>query len=337
MDALNKTEQFPQPATRIEARGEDGPRPEALRPGADDAARRARDRRRRLAGRVRQALLGVVVLAAALGVVLALRPRPVPVDVATAARGSLVVAIEETGVARVKDRYVVSAPVSGTVTRQLLEPGDPVAELQVVAEIAPLRSPLLDARTRSEAQARLSAALSALGLAEAQQGRATAAEAMARDELARARALAAGGSVAAQELDRAGFEARMRAEELSSAVFAVKVAAEQVRVARATLGGEGAVPDRHVDVLAPASGRVLRVLQESEGVVQAGAPLLEVGNPEALELVVDLLTTDAVRVHPGTPVTVQGWGGRGRSRPACAGSSRRPSRSSPRSASRSSG
>ncbi len=82
-----------------------------------------------------------------------------------------------------------------------------------------------------------------------------------------------------------------------------------MRVARATLAAEGASRERHVDVRAPASGRVLRVLQESEGVVQAGAPLLEVGNPDVLELVVDLLTTDAVRVRPGTPVAIQGWGG----------------------------
>jgi len=132
---------------------------------------------------------------------------------------------------------------------------------------------------------------------------------LARDELSRARSLAAGGSLPVQQLDRAEFEARMRSEELSSAVFAVKVAAEQVRVARAALAGEGASRERHIDVLAPASGSVLRVLQKSEGVVQAGTPLVEVGNPEVLELVVDLLTTDAVRIHPGTPLKIQGWGG----------------------------
>ena len=286
------------------------PASQALRrTGDDEGRRRSRERRRKLMRAARRGLLGFLVLAAAVAVVQALRPRPVPVDVATAARGSLVVAIEETGIARVRDRYVVSAPVAGTVSRQLLEPGDRVAEGQVVAEIAPVRSPLLDARTRSEAQARLSAAVSALGQAEAQHGRATAAEALARDELSRARSLAEGGSLPAQQLDRAEFEVRMRSEELSSAVFAMKVAAEQVRVARAAVVGEGASRDRHIDVLAPTSGQVLRVLQESEGVVQSGTPLLEVGNPELMELVVDLLTTDAVRVQPGTPLTVQGWGG----------------------------
>jgi HlyD family secretion protein len=310
MEAFEERAQA-QPPSHFEERG-DAPQeaePQALRRSPGDEGRRARERRRRLTRRVRRGLLGVLVLAAAVAVVWALRPRPVPVDVATAARGPLVVAIEETGVARVRDRYVVSAPVSGTVSRQLLEPGDAVAEGQVVAEIAPLLSPLLDARTRSEAQARASAAVSALGQAEAQEARARAADALARDELARARALAAGGSLPAQHVDRAEFEARIRSEERSSAAFAVKVAAEQVRVARAALSGEGASRDLHIDVLAPASGRVLRVLQESEGVVQAGTPLVEVGDPGVLEVVVDLLTTDAVRVRPGTPIAVQGWGG----------------------------
>ncbi len=310
MEALTRkaAAQSPQPSPPVEARA-DAPEPGPLRPASGGESRRAAERRRRLVRGFRQGVVAAALLAAVAGVVLALRPRPVPVDVATAARGALVVAIEETGIARVKDRYVVSAPVSGTVSRQLLEPGDPVREGQVVAEVAPLISPLLDARTRSEARARLSAAESALGQAEAQRGRATVAAALAQDELSRARALAAGGSVAAQQLDRAEFEARMRSEELSSAVFAVKVAAEQVRAAHAALAGEGASRDWHVDVLAPAGGRVLRVLQKSEGAAQAGTPLVEVGNPEVLELVVDLLTTDAVRVPPGTPVAIQGWGG----------------------------
>jgi HlyD family secretion protein len=288
------------------------PPPERASPalrGRDEEGRRAREQRRKRMRTLRQALFALLVLAAVVATALSLRPRPVPLDLASAARGTLVVAIEETGIARVKDRYVVSAPVSGSVSRQIREPGDAVREGDVVAEIAPSLSPLLDARTRSEAQARLSAAVSAHGQARAQHGRAKVAEELARDELSRARSLAAGGSLARQDRERAEFEARMRSEELSSAVFAVKVAAEQVRVARAAVAGEGASRDRHIEVLAPVSGRVLRVLQKSEGVVQAGTPLLEVGNPEVLELVVDLLTTDAVRVQPGTPVTVQRWGG----------------------------
>jgi HlyD family secretion protein len=284
--------------------------------GAGDGAlggaggRSAQAGQRRRMRTVRQVLAGAAVLAGAFAVVLALRPQPVPVDVATATRGPLSVTIEETGQTRVKDRYLVSAPVAGTVSRQVLEPGDPVREGDALTELAPLVSPLLDASARPEAQARLSAALSARGQAQALEKRAQVAWELARDELARARTLAAQGSLPVQGLERAEFESRMRAEELASARFADKVAAEQVRLAQATLFGEGRLGrSRHLDVLAPASGRVLRVLQKSAGVVQAGAALLEVGDPGALEVVVDLLTTDAVGVHPGTHVAIVGWGG----------------------------
>jgi HlyD family secretion protein len=298
----------PPPAVQVAA-------PEPARPTfrepTSGSSSRERERRRRFMHRIRHVLAAVGVLAVLALTALAVRPRPVPVDAVQVSRGNLMVAIEETGVTRVKDRYVVSAPVAGTVSRQIREPGDAIKEGDVLAEIAPVLAPLLDERTRSEAQATLSAALSGLGQAQAQQERARVAKELAAGELARARALALQGSLTQQALERAEFDARMRGEELSSAVFAVKVAGEQVRVARATLAGEGrgASRDRHIDVLAPVSGRVLRVLQKSAGVLQAGAPLLEVGDPEALELVVDLLTTDAVQVQPGTPVTVQGWGG----------------------------
>lgn len=273
--------------------------------------RRTRERRRRLAKRARQALLALALLGAVAFTVFALRPKPVPVDLATAARAPLSVVIEESGVTRVKDRFVVSAPVTGSVSRIALEPGDNIREGDTLAQIAPASSPLLDERARAEAEARLGAAASALGQARAQVARARAAKELAEQELARARKLAERGSLAEQSLEQAEFALRMRDEELSSAGFAEKVAAEEVRMARVTLGQDDgrARRDRHVDVLAPASGRVLRVHRESAGVVQAGTPLLEVGDPDALEIVVDLLTTDAVHVSPGTEVVITGWGG----------------------------
>ncbi|HET7786873.1 MAG TPA: HlyD family efflux transporter periplasmic adaptor subunit [Myxococcales bacterium] len=309
-DSLETGNSGIEPAPAAQAGTPEPARP-AFREATGGPASRQRERRRRFMHRVRHVLAAAAVVAVLALTALAVRPRPVPVDAVQVSRGSLVVAIEETGVTRVKDRYVVSAPVAGTVSRQILEPGDAVKEGDVLAEIAPVLAPLLDERTRSEAQATLSAALSGLGQAQAQEERARVAKELAAGELARSRALARGGSLTQQNLERAEFDARIRAEELSSAVFAVKVASEQVRIARATLAGEGrgASRDRHIDVLAPASGRVLRVLQKSAGVLQAGAPLLEVGDPQALEMVVDLLTTDAVQVQPGTPVTVQGWGG----------------------------
>ncbi|HEX7454095.1 MAG TPA: HlyD family efflux transporter periplasmic adaptor subunit [Polyangiaceae bacterium] len=277
----------------------------------DVARRRARERKRKVTRGVRQALLGLIILAAAGAAVLSLRPRPVPVDLASVTRGALLVAIQESGMTRVKDRYEVSAPVNGRLSRLTLEVGDRVSEGDALAEIAPALSPLLDDRTRAEAEARLGAALSALDQARAQTARATTASEQAAQDLARSEQLAASGSLAAQALEQTQFAARMRSDELSSARFSEKVAAEEVRVARVTLGRDGAHAgaDRHVDVLSPIAGRVLRVHQKSEGVVQSGNLLVEVGDPGALEVVVDLLTTDAVHVGPGTEAVIEGWGG----------------------------
>jgi HlyD family secretion protein len=277
----------------------------------DEVRHRARERRRRLARRLRQGLLAAAVVAATLGALLALRPRPAPVDVAPAVRAPLVVAVEESGMTRVRDRFVVSAPVSGRMARLPLEEGDRVTEGERLLQVAPSASPLLDQRTRAEAEARLGAALSAEGQVRAQEARARAARALAEQELARVRQMAAKGAVTARALDQATFEARMRADELSSAEFAAKVAREEARMARVALGRDrqGGGRDGHVDVLAPVSGQVLRVHHKSAGVVLAGAPLLELGDPAALEVVVDLLTTDAVHVKPGTPVEIGGWGG----------------------------
>jgi HlyD family secretion protein len=255
-------------------------------------------------------------------VALALRPKPVAVDVANVTRGPLSVAVEETGVTRVKDRYVVSAPVTGRLSRISLEAGDQINEAAALAQIAPLEPPLLDPRTRAQAEAQLGAALSSLGRTRSDTSRAQAALEQAQQELARTQKLVGSGSLTEQALSHSQFELRMRDQEHASSLFAEKVASEQVRLARAALGqddtsasGDGAQRksvkgrDSHVDVRAPTAGQVLRVHQQSEGVVQAGANLLEVGDPTSLEVVVDLLTTDAVHVSPGTRVEISGWGG----------------------------
>jgi HlyD family secretion protein len=258
---------------------------------------------------IRRAAVGALGVASIAAVALALRPRPVPIDAATVSRGPLLVAIEETGVTRVKDRFVVSAPIAGSVARSPFEAGDVVAEGDRLADIAPTLSPLLDERTRAEAEARLGAAMSALGQAKAQAARAETARGLSARELERVRTLAASASISAQAVDQAEFDARLRDDELSSATFAVKVATEEVRVARAALGLERGASSRHVDVVSPVSGRVLSIHQKSAGVVQTGAALVEIGDPNVLEVVVDLLTTDAVHVEPGTNVTIQRWGG----------------------------
>lgn len=285
------------------------PPPVFGRTEASARSRASRERRRNLGRNLRHVLLLAALLGAAVAAVLALRPRPVPVDVARVNRGPLVVAVEETGVTRVKDRYVVSAPATGRVSRLPLEPGDSVEQGDVLLEIAPALSPLLDARTRAEAEARLGAALSALGQARAQASRANAASELAEQDLARARRLSEAKSLPQHDLEQAEFAVRMREDERRSAGFASKVAEEEVRVARVALGEDGhGGRERYVAVTSPVSGQVLRVHQKSAGVVQTGSALLEVGDPRALEVVVDLLTTDAVQVSPGTPVLVQGWG-----------------------------
>jgi HlyD family secretion protein len=281
---------------------------------ADDAQRRrARESRRRIARAVRRGLLGLLVLGAAVATLVALRPRPVPADVASVVRGPLVVTIEESGMTRVVDRYLVSAPLTGSTERIPFEPGDAVREGDVLVRVVPAPSPLLDERARAGAEAQLGAALSALAQARTLADRADVAQNQADRDLGRTQALSTSGAVAPQALEQAEFDARMRAQEASSARFAGKVAAEQVRVARAALGSDGSRPPsaRYVDVLAPVSGRILRVHQKSAGIVQAGTLLVEMGDPEALEVVVDLLTTDAVRITPGTAVELEGWGGEG--------------------------
>ena len=282
-----------------------------LTAATDPARHRARERTRKLMRRVRQGLLACVVVGAGVAAALSLRPRPVPVDLAQVVEGPLLVAIQESGVTRVKDRYEVSAPVTGRVSRLLLEVGDSVKEGDPLAEIAPALSPLLDERTRAEAEARLGAALSALDQARSQTARARTAAQLAEQDLIRSQKLAAAGSIAAQALEQAEFAVRMRAEELVSANFSAKVASEEVRVARVTLGRdvERHATDRHVDVLSPVAGRVLRVRQKSAAAVQAGTPLIEIGDSQALEVVVDLLTTDAVLIKPGTEAVISGWGG----------------------------
>ena len=288
-----------------------GPVPERKENRATGVIRRRRvEQKRLLVRRARQALAVVGILALAVLAVFALRPEPVPIDRAMLVRGPLQVAIQESGVTRVKDRFVVSAPVTGTLSRISLEPGDSVREGDVLAEITPAESPLLDERARAQAEARLGAALSTLGQARAVVARATSARALAERELQRMKVLAKAQTVSAQALERAEFEARMRQEELASSEFAVKVAGEEVRSARAMLanGSVDSSRNRHVNVLAPVSGGVLRLFHESAGIVQAGTPLLEVGDPAALEIVVDLLTTDAVHVSSGTVVVITGWG-----------------------------
>ena len=209
----------------------------------------------------------------------------------------------------------------------------------VLARLLPLPSPLLDPRSRQVAEQHLASAIDAQRQAEATVTRAETAADQARRDLARAEALAKQGALPPAQLDQATADARMREAELSSAHFSEKVAAHDIEQARAALErfAPGARPSEQFEVTSPVHGQVLHVLHKSEGVVEAGTALLEVGDPRALELVVDVLSQDAVAVRPGMPARVASLGERATAHARrCAASSRPRSPRPPRSASTSS-
>jgi HlyD family secretion protein len=254
------------------------------------------------------ALLAVAVVAA---VALALRPERVRVDVGTATRGPIRETVDGTGKTRVRERFVVSAPVSGHLERVAPRPGDCVETGAVVAVVAPSASAPLDPRTRAELTARHGAARAALEEARAGAARARVEAAQAGRDLARTRALAAGGSAPASDVERAEASARARARQADMAEHAVHRAAGDVEAARAALAGASARGGERVPLRAPAEGRVLAVLRESEGPIAVGTPILEMGDCRALEVEVELLTTQAVRVATGARAEVVRWGGEG--------------------------
>ena len=251
------------------------------------------------------------ILAAALltAIALGLRPRPVAVEAAPVTRGAFVVTVDEDGRTRVKDRYVVSAPLAGSIARIGLQAGDSVEQDQVLARVVPLVPPLLDPRSREEAQARVAAARAVASQSATAVERARAAYGFARRDAERQRALLAEGATAPQGAEQAELAERMRREELASAEFGRQVAASELRMAQAALARLGAGSAEEFVIRAPVRGRVLRVLQESETAVQPGTPLLEIGDPAGLEIVVDVLTTDAVQIRAGATVRIERWGG----------------------------
>lgn len=262
--------------------------------------------------RARLALL-LLVLAIAGGLVWGFMPRPVAVDMATVTQGPLTVSVEEEGKTRVRDRYVIHAPMSGHLRRIKLEVGDAVRPGQVVAVLEPARADALDPRTRSQAQAQARAAESALAAAR-QELRAAEAEALlARQELARAEALGQAEFLSRAAVDQARTRVDRSDAAREAARHAVDVARHRLETAHAVLARAAALqaggPTELMEVRAPVAGRVLKLVRESEGAVAAGQALLEIGNPQALEVEVEVLSTQAVRIEPGARVILERWGG----------------------------
>jgi len=243
-------------------------------------------------------------------VVLALRPSPIPVDVAAVSRGPLEVTLEEDGETRVRHRYVISAPLSGRVLRIELEPGDPVSAGEtVLATFLPNPPNLLDARTRAELQARVSAAEAALNRARAEQQRVDAELAQARRDLARTERLVEGGALPPERLEADQLAVSTLETTLEAAQAGVRAAQAELQMARASLMQPRRDTATPIEIRSPIDGVVLRRLRESEAVVPQGEPLLEVGDVSQLEIVADFLSTDAVRIRPGQRVYIVRWGG----------------------------
>src|SRR5512137_1433369 len=256
----------------------------------------------------------VYAVLAALGIAAAawaLWPAPVPVETYAVARGPLRVTVEGPGRARVHDRYVVTAPVAGHLGRVARRAGDEVRAGEVVATVFPATPAPIDDRVRAELRARLDAARAAEAEARGALERARHVAEQAGRERARSRTLAQGGSLPARDLDVAEAAADEAAHSLEMAGSALRRAQRETEATRALLEARAGPGASGVVVRAPAPGRVLRVVQESEGPVSAGTPILEIGDPARVEMRVDLLTTEAVRVRPGAAVDLVRWGGPG--------------------------
>lgn len=262
--------------------------------------------------------LGIAALVAmAAGAVWFAWPRPIAVDLATLTKGPMEVTIDDEAKTQVRHVYTVSAPIAGKVLR--ISPprhiGDQVTKDEtVLAVMQPTLPSFHDARTHEELLAALAAADATVNLAAAEMRRIEAALAFSRTELGRAEALARTEAISLKTLDGAKFDVETNDAALASAKAQLEVRRNERDSVAARLGEQSGVapepdPACCIQLRAPVTGSVLKIIQESEGVVQAGAPLIEVGDPLDLEIVADLLSTDAVRIKQGAPVWIDNWGG----------------------------
>lgn len=278
-------------------------------------------------------LLIFAAIAAGLGY--AFMPQPAEVDLAEVKRGTLRVTVDEDGKTRIREKYVVSAPLVGRLLRINMDAGDAVAAGKtLLATIQPRDPELLDARTIAQSEARARAAEAALRQVEPQLEEVRVAQAFAEKELVRARRAARGDAISQSELENAVLMYRQRSEELRSTRIAEEIARFELQQAQAALlrsrppaevaGTDSSNPEESPDevqlamngnggwnftIVSPITGRVLRVFQESAAVVTAGTPLLELGDPLDLEVEVDVLSRDAVQIHPGATALLEHWGG----------------------------
>jgi HlyD family secretion protein len=256
-----------------------------------------------------------LALGLCLGVWLLLRPEPIMVDAAAVTRGPMQITVDEEGVTRIRERYVVSAPLAGRLQRITLDPADPVrADETIIATIEPTPPELLDPRAIARAEARVRGAGAALARASAVLERAQAEYELAERELARVARAFDSNAANQSELDEARTAERTASRSLDVAADERDIARFELDVARAALlYARGESPDDtasgRMHLTSPIDGAVLRVLRESVTVVAPGEPLIEVGDPRDLEIVIDVLSADGVRIDAGDRVVIDHWGG----------------------------
>ena len=253
---------------------------------------------------------GLIVLAL---LVWAFMPRATEVEVASVTQGRFERSVQEDGKTRLRDRYVVSTPLAGRVARITLRQGDSVERDAMVATLWPLVPALLDERARDQQNAHVGTLEASVSRAKANVGRAMAALDQARAELKRNEALAKEGFVSPNQNETGRLTVRLREQELESARQEESGARHELDQSRIALrqysSGSTGAQQRAWQIKAPVSGKILKIQQQSEGIVQAGTPLMELGDPSQLEVVVDVLTEDAAQITPGTPVQLSNWGG----------------------------
>lgn len=253
-------------------------------------------------------LLGAIALAGL--VALAMRPERVKVEAVAAKRGRVEIYVQDDGITRVRERYTISAPISGKMVRLQLHAGDIVkAQVESIITLEPTDSDLIDPRTKLEAEARIQAAQASIQRADELRTVAIETLELAEHDYNRAGELIKSNSVSQSEFDTIEHRYRIAKAEVRAADFLRSVAQHELSIAQAVLEASQSEGGEPMRMGSPIDGLVLKVLREDAGFVAAGTPLLEVGDPRDMELQVDVLSTAAVSIKEGARVSVGGWGG----------------------------
>lgn len=252
----------------------------------------------------------------ALGIYIAIKPKPVPVDLAKIEAGPMQVTINEEGVTRVRNIYQVFPPISGHLDRISLEEGDSVtANTTVIGRIHPADPPFLDQRTQAEIAASIDAARSSVRLAEVNLSRAEADAKLAEVEFQRSLELQRNDFVSQAALDKKETEVLLKRAEVDRAKANISLRNAELKALEArqtqpnTLRSSDENKTCCIDIMAPVSGTILKIFNKSEQVVLSTNPIMEIGNPKDIEVAIDLLSSDAVRVREGAQVIIGEWGG----------------------------